>query len=167
MWCLFFVGLIFVVIRNHDNFYVYGISPLRFRTGWATSHLIWLRLIVTFNYPHSSFNYVVKFVYDNTMLVLLLPVLFIVIFIKKIAQVETSGSYGTTTYHAPPLLPRMLHSTLKASEKLKSASYNRVLTPLSQVHVCKPTNLRLFYTQNDHYITNNVSFGQVEMNYDF
>ena len=32
------------------------------------------------------------------------------------AQVDTTGGYNTTTHQMTPVLPRMLHSTLKASE---------------------------------------------------
>ena len=42
-------------------------------------------------------------------------------------QVKTTGSYNTTTHQMTPLLLRMLRSTLKASEKLQSASYDPVL----------------------------------------
>ena len=38
------------------------------------------------------------------------------------AQVETTGSYNNTTHQMTSLLPRLLHSMLKASEKLQSTS---------------------------------------------
>ena len=47
-------------------------------------------------------------------------------------QVETTGGYNTSTHQMTPLLPKMIHSTLKASEKLQPASYNPVLTSLSR-----------------------------------
>ena len=47
------------------------------------------------------------------------------------AQVKTMGSYNTTTHQTTSLLPKMLHSMLKTSEKLQFASQYPVLTSLS------------------------------------
>ena len=86
--------------------------------------------------------------------------------------VETTGGYNTTTHQMTSLLPRMLHSMLKATKQLQFMSYNPVLTLLShyfcaQVHVHKATNIGLYYTPNNHFTTNDMSVVQVEMNYDF
>ena len=51
------------------------------------------------------------------------------------AQVETAGGYNTTTHQTTTLLPRMLHSTLKTSEKLQSASYAVSLIVLKYIHM--------------------------------
>ena len=71
------------------------------------------------------------------------------------AQVETTDGYSTTTCQTTPLQPRILHSMLKASEKLRSASYDPVLIIVRKyMYMCKATNLWLYYTQNNHYTTN-------------
>ena len=44
------------------------------------------------------------------------------------AQVETTGGYNTTPHQMTPVLPRMLHSMLKASVKLQSTNCDPVLT---------------------------------------
>ena len=51
---------------------------------------------------------------------------------------------------------------------LQSLAYIRCLVNCAQVHVHvrKATNLGLYYTQNDHYTTNDAPFLQVETNYD-
>ena len=83
------------------------------------------------------------------------------------AQVETAGSYYTTTHQTTTLLPRMLHSTSQALEKSYSLRatipcLHHCLVNCVQVHVRKA-----YYTGKDHYITKDVFFLQVEMNYDF
>ena len=47
------------------------------------------------------------------------------------ARVKTTSGYNTTTHQTTPLLPRMLHFTLKTEEKLQSRGYNPVLTLLA------------------------------------
>ena len=46
------------------------------------------------------------------------------------AQVETTGGCNTTTHQTTPQLPRMLHSMLKAIERLQCANYDPLLTLL-------------------------------------
>ena len=89
-------------------------------------------------------------------------------FFYILCVLQTTGSYNTTTYQTTPLLPRMLHSTLKASEKLvckDSYAYNG-----KHMYKCtqgnQPTTV-LHTKQNDHYTTKDASFVQVEVNYDF
>ena len=59
------------------------------------------------------------------------------------ALVETARGYNTTTHQMTLLLPSILHSMLKAAEKLQSTSYDPVLTSLSRYmySVHKATNL--------------------------